>query len=305
MAEEFKLKVELVPKTSWYNNVRGEIPRRVWDKIRTNICISQKHTCGICWAEGKLNCHEIWEYDDINHIQELKDFIALCNLCHHVKHIGYASILASQGKLNMQEVEDHFMRINNCDLQTFRKQVVEAMIQYNERSKHEWQLSLGKYEEQIRGTEEQKNQKIEILNELSELESLQIQIENMQTQIHALELEEQNKISQILTPEITARVEEIRTNYSEKTQNTVKRIKTIKEQVSTLENKIKNQVLQYGRAVKGSRLQFVWNKGAKYWDTKSIEDYSVSHPEILQFCKERKPYVSIRPIQQSKDNTDD
>lgn len=291
MIEEFKLKIELVPKTSWYKNVRSEIPRRVWDKIRTDVCISQEYKCGICRAEGRLNCHEIWAYDDINHVQELKDFIALCNLCHHVKHIGHASILASQGKLNMREVEDHFMRVNECDLKTFRKHSVEAMIQYRERSKHEWQLSLGKYEVQIRGSEEQKFQKNKILDELAELENLQLQIDS-------LEIEREDKISQILTPEILAQIEDIKTEYSEK-------IKNIKEKSSVLEAHIKNQVIHYGATVKGNYLQIVWSKGASYWDTKAIEEYSASHPELLQFHKERNPYVTVRKNGQSKQKTDE
>lgn len=291
MIEEFKLNIELVPKTSWYNNVRSEIPRRLWDKIRTDVCISQEYKCGICEAEGRLNCHEIWDYDDINYVQELKSFIALCNLCHHVKHIGYASILASQGKLNIQEVEEHFMRINKCDLRTFRQHAVEAMIQYEERSKHEWQLSLGKYKVQIRGSEEQKAQKNIIIEELSELE-------NLHSQIASLETEKDGRINQILTPEILAQVEAIKTEFSGK-------VKDIKQQASSLENKVKRYVLEYGATVKGNSLQIVWNKGSMRWDTKSIEDYSLSHPEILQFRKEGKPYVSIRVIQQSDDATKD
>lgn len=289
MTEEFKLKVELVPKTSWYNNLRNEIPRKVWDKIRTDVCISQEHKCGICGAEGRLNCHEIWEYDDLNHVQELKDFIALCNLCHHVKHIGYASILARQGKLNMQEVEEHFMRVNNCDLPTFRIHVIEAGIQFKERSNHKWKLSLGKYETQIRGSEEQKAQKNTIMQELSELENLRLQID-------ALKVEEENKINQILTPEIMAQIDEIKTEFSEK-------VKNVKEQTSILEDKVKSYVIQYGATVKGNYLQAVWNKGTTRWDTKSIEEYSNSHPEILQFRKEGNPYVSIRVIEQSKKDT--
>ncbi len=258
MTDQFKLNIELVPKTSWYNNVRSEIPRRVWDKIRSDVCISQDYKCGICGTEGKLNCHEIWEYDDINHIQELKDFIALCNLCHHVNHIGHASILASQGKLNMQEVEAHFMRINNCDLQTFREHVVEAGIQYKERSKHEWQLNLGKYEVQIRGSEEQKAQKNKILEELSELE-------NLRSQIDALKMEKEDKVNEILTPEIIAQIEKIETEFSDK-------IKDVNENASIIENKVKNYVIQYGATVKGNRLQVVWNKGSLRWDTKSMEE---------------------------------
>lgn len=153
MSKELKLTVELVPKTSWGKNLRNQLPRRMWDKIRKDVIASQGHKCGICGTEGRLICHEIWEYDDSNHIQRLKGFIALCDLCNHVKHLGHASILAGQGKLDMKKVEEHYMQVNECDLKTFRKHAVEAMAQYKERSKHEWRLDLGEYKEQVENTD--------------------------------------------------------------------------------------------------------------------------------------------------------
>jgi hypothetical protein len=65
-SKKLKLKIELVPKTSWYNNLRNLLPRSVWDKIRKETFDYYNHKCGICGAEGKLNCHEIWEFDDKN-----------------------------------------------------------------------------------------------------------------------------------------------------------------------------------------------------------------------------------------------
>jgi hypothetical protein len=146
MTKELKLTAELVPKTAWGKNLRNQIPRQEWDKIRAEVAANQGHRCGICGAEGRFECHEIWEYDDVNHVQRLKDFIALCDLCHHVKHLGHASILAAQGKLDMKKVEEHFMLVNECDLKTFRRHAIESMVQYKERSKHKWKLDLGRYE---------------------------------------------------------------------------------------------------------------------------------------------------------------
>lgn len=150
MSKELKLTVELVPRKAWGQNLRGQITRGEWDKIRKDVIASQEHRCGICRAEGKLICHEVWEYDDVSHIQKLKSLIALCDLCNHVKHLGHASILAGQGKLDMKRVEEHFMRVNECDLETFRKHAREAMAQHKERSKHEWSLDLGNYKKHVK-----------------------------------------------------------------------------------------------------------------------------------------------------------
>ena len=145
-----KLTTEMIPKTAWGKNLRTELPDRVWQKIRTDVCAFQGHKCGICGAEGRLNCHEVWAYDDLNHVQKLKKFIALCNLCHHVKHLGYATILAEQGKLDIRRVEKHFMRVNGCDLETFRAHAIEVGLMSLERSKYKWRLDLGKYKWQVK-----------------------------------------------------------------------------------------------------------------------------------------------------------
>jgi 5-methylcytosine-specific restriction endonuclease McrA len=101
--ENFKLTIELVPQTSWFKSMREIVSRSVWDKIRNQAYASSNQACVICgYTEGRLNCHEIWEYDDQKHIQKLIGFIALCDMCHHVKHIGKARVLADEGKLNYE-----------------------------------------------------------------------------------------------------------------------------------------------------------------------------------------------------------
>lgn len=285
MEEEFKLSIELVPKTAWNKNVRSEISKTAWNEIRTDVCASQENKCGICEADVSLSCHEIWNYDELNHIQELMDFVALCNLCHHVKHIGYASILAKQGKLDMQEVEEHFMQINNCDFQAFKKHEVKALIQFKERSKHQWTLSFGKFESKIRGSEEEKLKKNEIVKKLREIEEFEKKVEE-------LKVEEKKQIDQILTPEVIEKVEAIEATFSEKS-------KQIEIQLSELKTKVKKSVMKYGASVKSKGLQAVWSKGYLRWDTKAIEEYSTDYPEILQFRKNVKPTVKIIPVRTS------
>jgi len=141
-----KLTIELVPSTSWYDNLRKNMSQDEWDKIRKAAYAKYSYNCGICNAEEKLNCHEIWEYNDREHIQKLIGFIALCNMCHHVKHIGLAGILAKQGKLDFEKVIEHFMKVNNCKMDTFKEHYNKAFEQWRERSKHEWQIDLGTYQ---------------------------------------------------------------------------------------------------------------------------------------------------------------
>ncbi len=150
---KMKLDIELVPKTSWYNNLRKYIDRKNWDKIRKETYSKYGSKCGICGAEGRLNSHEIWEYDDKKHIQKLKGFIALCNDCHMIKHIGFAGIQALKGLLDIDKLIEHFMKINKCDKKEFKRYKKEAFKQWKERSKYKWHVDLGEYKNIVKRKE--------------------------------------------------------------------------------------------------------------------------------------------------------
>jgi hypothetical protein len=146
MSKELKLTIELVPGSAWYSNLRRRLPRTEWDRVRKQTYAASGYKCGVCGAEGKLNCHEIWEYDDQAHTQKLAGFIALCDLCHHVKHLGLAGILAQQGQLDYERVVKHFMAVNGCDRKMFEEVKSQAFRQWQERSRYQWTLDLGEYE---------------------------------------------------------------------------------------------------------------------------------------------------------------
>lgn len=146
MAKTLKLTIELVPSTAWYKNLRNAMPKSSWEKIRREVYAQYKYQCGICSVSGILHCHELWIYDDQKHMQKLNGFIALCRLCHLVKHIGFANVLAQDGKINFETVVDHFMRINGCDRKTFEKHKSEAFELWKRRSLYQWKLDLGEYE---------------------------------------------------------------------------------------------------------------------------------------------------------------
>lgn len=146
-AHQLKLTIELVPRTSWYDNMRKVMRPAQWDKLRKRVYAEYAYICAICGAaEGRLNCHEIWEYDDNNHEQRLKGFVALCNMCHFVKHIGLTGIFGQEGKVDYEKVVEHFMKVNGCDRETFEQHRHKAFEQWRERSKFSWRVDLGEYE---------------------------------------------------------------------------------------------------------------------------------------------------------------
>ena len=145
-----RLEIELVPSTAWYSNMRKAVSRADWDNIRKQTYADYGHRCGICFGEGRMNCHELWGYDDKDHIQLLVGFIALCDMCHHVKHIGLAGILSRKGQLDYQKVVDHYIKVNDCTKEDFEDHRAQAFAQYRERSEHEWKTEFGNYKHLVK-----------------------------------------------------------------------------------------------------------------------------------------------------------
>lgn len=139
-----KLSVELVPKTCHFSNVRTTVKAKEWDKIRLISYEKAKHKCEICKSVGtdqgykhNVECHEIWEYDDDNHIQKLIGLISLCPICHQVKHIGRA---INMGRLNI--CVKQLAKINKWTREEIDAHIAESFEIYKERSKHEWELDI-------------------------------------------------------------------------------------------------------------------------------------------------------------------
>jgi len=104
-----KLTIELIPSTCHYSNVRTTVKPIEWDKIRFISYAAAGNVCELCGDTGKnqgykhnVECHEIWEYDDVNHIQRLAGLISLCPTCHQVKHIGRAIAIGKEKEAHAQ-----------------------------------------------------------------------------------------------------------------------------------------------------------------------------------------------------------
>jgi hypothetical protein len=133
-----KLTIELIPSSSWQNNLRNILKPEMWNEIRKKVI--KDGVCSICKTKTKrLHAHEQWKYDDNNSIQILKDIIPLCFLCHGVKHIGFSG---TKGATEVEKYIHHFMKINKCDRIAYQKHLRSEIGKFNERSKYEWQLNL-------------------------------------------------------------------------------------------------------------------------------------------------------------------
>lgn len=135
---KFKLNFELVPDSCWYSNLRSELPKEAWDKIRKKAYALAGGKCMICGAlSSRLDAHEQWEYDDEKGVQKLVNVVAVCRACHEVIHIGRTQLMGRE-----REASEHFMKVNGCTYAEYRKALGEANEMHRERSRREWQLDV-------------------------------------------------------------------------------------------------------------------------------------------------------------------
>lgn len=131
-----KLSIELVPRTSWYSNVRSVLTQREWDVVRKATYRKASYRCEICNDIGRnhpVECHEIWTFDDNNQTQTLAGLISLCPACHEVKHIGLAM---KRGRL--EQAASHLMKVNQWSANEAEEYIVSAFTQHAKRSKKQW-----------------------------------------------------------------------------------------------------------------------------------------------------------------------
>ena len=115
------------------------------------------------------------------------------------------------------------------------------------------------------------------------------QLANYQAQRDVFELEKQALIDQLIPPEIRARIEEIDAEFAGKSE-------AVNANIAALEAEIREDVLRQGASVKGSFLRVEYHPGRISWDTKRLDAYARSRPEILGFRKQGEPYISIKKV---------
>ena len=68
----------------------------------------------------------------------------------------------------------------------------------------------------------------------------------------------------------------------------------LQEALKSLEDEVKFEVYRIGESVNTDYITAVYSKGRETWDTKRLEKYAKSHPEILQMKKVGEPSISFR-----------
>ena len=134
-----KLTIELVPRTAWYKNLRSELSKSEWDKLRKITYKKANNVCEICGGVGPkwpVECHEVWNYDEENNTQTLTGLQAICPNCHQCKHIGLAQV---QGHYDTAKA--HLAEVNEITLEEAEEYINACFDIWEERSLKKWTLN--------------------------------------------------------------------------------------------------------------------------------------------------------------------
>lgn len=139
MSSNIKLAPDLIPRGSFFKNLRAILKPSEWDYIRQATYAKAGHKCEACGdaTARVLHCHEVWEYDEASSKQKLVNLVALCPDCHETVHIGLAQVLG-----RFEQALAHMQKVNGIDRETAETIVEEAFRIWRIRSSRQWTLDV-------------------------------------------------------------------------------------------------------------------------------------------------------------------
>lgn len=142
-----KLKIQLIPETTYGKNVRSNISTDSWQRISNVIRYQANGICSICGKENldvcDMDAHEVWKYKTIKRkgkktrIQSLYKIIPVCKLCHATIHLGFTT-----NRGGHEVAARHYMKVNQCGRKKFIKEEKQAYKKWRKRSKHNWIIDI-------------------------------------------------------------------------------------------------------------------------------------------------------------------
>src|ERR1041384_5179305 len=113
-------------------------------------------------------------------------------------------------------------------------------------------------------------------------------LSNLRNAIEFTRLDYETKRNAILK-QIQSELEALDTEYKPV-------LEAAEENIATLENEIKTDVLIYGESVSGGMYRACYTQGRVSWDNEGMTRYAAIHPDVLQFRKQGQPIVSLRVV---------
>jgi hypothetical protein len=140
------LKPSLVPGPLFGRSVAKQLRRKQWEAHRRSVLEAAANTCAHCGASyaSHMICHEVWDYDDQNHIATLSGFDIVCRDCNSVLHFGFSLVLSARKGMDRDErAVAHLMKVNGLTRKQATKLIDDAFGEWIDRSKHKtWAVQI-------------------------------------------------------------------------------------------------------------------------------------------------------------------
>ena len=135
-----RLAIEPIPVGSRLATLAKLMPRDQWDRLRRRVYRRARYRCQVCGREGRMYCHEIWQFNKQTGYQWLRGFQALCQDCHDVKHISFVRDSSKRERLIQ-----HFLTVNRLtrdETDAYLRSARKRQWQLNQRN---WIVNFGDY----------------------------------------------------------------------------------------------------------------------------------------------------------------
>lgn len=137
-----KLKIELIPKQAFCQNLRHGLVRFYWKDIMRVVHKRSNYLCATCGASGlnqgyrhPVEAHERWSFteEDGKFVQTLVGIDALCPRCHLATHMGFAIHRNKQ-----DEAVAHYIKVNHISRSAAKSDISLAFKQWHAHKDQKW-----------------------------------------------------------------------------------------------------------------------------------------------------------------------
>jgi hypothetical protein len=134
-----ELYIDMIPKTSYFKNVRNIFNNSDWNLIRHHIYERTGYKCECCGIKRfkYLEAHERWIYDYDTSTQKLIRIIALCRMCHYSTHYGH-----SKKTKEIEKIHQHLKKVKKINDIELENHIKEAYDIWKERNKIKWNIDI-------------------------------------------------------------------------------------------------------------------------------------------------------------------
>ena len=128
---------DMLPSTSWENNLRTQLKEAEWDRLRKFCYQAAGNTCIACGSRGEphVEAHESWSFIESTGVQKLTNLVCLCPVCHKAKHLGFAQRMGV-----LPQVYARLMWLNDWDQSRLNAELLKAQERQAAYSARQWTL---------------------------------------------------------------------------------------------------------------------------------------------------------------------